>query len=256
VENQVIAKMLSNLNDYGVEFVINTLEIEKQYANEKGVVLFLLENVDISTLLIQSIEKDIYVVSTTNSLLTGISNVRGLSSDVLKKILSDNSGAFVRFIIDSLKHSEVTSDVVQLLLGFIFPVIEEVKNDQVFTDSMNSVLLTCKNAILLLIKSGSVLKCYYGVQLYSAIASYSVNLLEKELLWDCLDVLFKYPYSSALHCLVSNTIVFMFDKGVEDIINMLLDNNEKFIDRIINEYTNKEEKKNHKQILPSLGNDN
>src|SRR5689334_11021945 len=71
--------------------------------------------------------------------------------------------------------------------------------------------------------------------------------------------MFKYPLSSALHCLVSETIIFMFHSNVEDIINMLLDNNEKFIDRIIDEYSTKGNKKGDfyphlEQIIKSIVN--
>jgi len=81
------------------------------------------------------------------------------------------------------------------------------------------------------------------IQLYSSIATFSIQLIEKEHPWDCIDAMFKFPFSSAIHCLVSNTIKNMFEKNVVEIIDMLLDNKEKFIDRIIDEYNAKNDSK-------------
>jgi len=241
VDNQTIAKVIQNLNDYSVEFIINTLDVEKQYCTEKNIPPFLLENVDLSTILIDAIQKDNFIVSILNTLLIGIRNVRGITSNVIKKLLSSNNGAFVKYIIELLmKKPEITSDVVQLLLEFVFPVIDEVEEDREFVDIMNTVLISYKDSFSILIKSGSKLQCLYGVQLCSAIAFHSLHLLEKEHLWDCLDVMFKFPFSSAIHCLVSSMIVYMFENNVEEIINMLLDNKAKFIDRLIDEYSTKQ----------------
>jgi len=239
LENHTISKMISDINDYVIDFIMNTLEVEKQHITEKNIPQFLLENLDLSSLFIQVLEKDAGVVSLLNSLLIGISNMMGSSSNVIKKILSDNSGAFVKSIIDLLKKPEVASDTVQFLIGYVLPTIQEIKEDTVFIDTMNSVLISNKESIIALIKSDSVLQCFFGVQIYCAIFSHSIHLLDKELLWDCLDAMFKFPFSSSIHCLISQTIVKMFDSNVEEIINMLLSSPDKFIDRIIDQYSAK-----------------
>jgi len=236
VDSQTIPRIIQNLNDYNVEFIISTLDVEKQYITEKSIAPFLLENLDLSTLLIQAMANDIFVV---NSLLVGIRNVRGTTSEVIKKILTHNNGEFIKCIIEFLKRPEVTSDLVQLLLEFVFPVIDEIEDDPNFITIINSVLITYKDAFIKLIKSDSKLQCLYGVQLFSAITFHSIHLLDKEHLWDCLDVMFKYPFSSAIHCLVSHIIVHMYESNIEEIINMLLDNKEKFMDKIIEEYSSK-----------------
>jgi len=244
MDNKIIPRVIQNLNDYSVEFIISTLDVEKQYITENNRAPFLLETIDLSEILIQAIEKDNYIVSILNTLLIGIRNVRGMTPELVKKILTSNTGAFVKFLFELLmRKPEVTSDVVQMLLEFVFPVIDEVKDDKTFSETMNIVLSTYKDSFSVLIKSGSKLQCLYGVQLCSAIAQHSRHLLQKEHLWDCLDVMFKYPFSSAIHCLVSNMICKMFKDNVEEVINMLLDNKEKFIDKIIDEYNTKKVEK-------------
>jgi len=252
VENNTISNLIQNLNDYVADFIINTLEVEKQYITEKNIPQFLLENIDLSSLFIQVIEKDPNVLSIVTSLLSGISNIRGITSDVIKKVLSANSGSFVRYIIDLLKKPEVTSDAVQMLLEFVFPVIDQIEDDNAFNDIINSVLISFKDSFLKLIKSDSSLHCFYGVQLYTAITGHSQYLLEKELLWECIDLMFRFPFSSALHCLISNTIVDIFKTNVVDLVDMLLDNKEKMIDRIINEYSTKDNSK--RDFYPHLEN--
>jgi len=226
-----------------VDFVITILDIEKQYLSEKGTIPTLLESVDIANIITQALLDESNSISTITTFLSSLSNLKGYSSDLIKQILTNESCAFIRTAIDILKRPSVSSEAVQLLLEFIFPIITANKYDNTFIGLVNQVLIDNKESILTLIKSDeSILQCCHGVQLYCAIASYSVDIIDKELLWDCFEVIFKFPFSNTLHCLVTQTIVNILNNNVEDIVNMFLDNNEKFIDRIINEYEKKDYK--------------
>jgi len=201
--------------------------------------------------------KDVTTISTVTTFLNGVSNCRGQTSPILKKMLTDENCLLIRFSFEKLNTSEATSDILQMILEFILPITSFNKEDESLKPVI-AALSEYKQSIINLVRSNSILKCYYGVQLYTSLVSRNLSLPDKELIWEIIDILFKYPYSSTLHCLVSQTIISMFDNKKQDI---LFENHEKFLDRIISAIDKREENKKADfyphltDIIKKIGND-
>jgi len=230
------------------------LKWKKQFAqdSESNYQYNLLESTQLPPCFIELINKDTNNISLISKLINNICTCRGYNSDIVKNILTLESPCFFKFIFESLNKPELTSDITQLILEVALPIISANKNDTEFADTVNKIFLEYNSYFHSIIRSNSILHTFYGAQLYKSIMDYSPNLLEKELLWDILDVVFKYPFSSALHCLVSQIIVSLFELNRVEIVDMLMNNHHKFIDKLIEEYMNKSTEKIKADFYPHL----